>query len=254
MKLPKYVGNEFQCPVCDAGLKTFKPIWKSYRRKIEETGYVYPISSIETFNFDAYACPACDASDRERLYALYFERLFRTLDQNRRYSLVEFAPSRALSRRLKTYGWVDYRSADLFRRTVDDRIDITDMRAYDDGSVDFFLCSHVLEHVREDRKAMMEMFRVLRSGGNAVVMVPIVQGVDRTHEDSAIDTPELRWKYYGLDDHLRQYGKADFIDRLTAAGFRVDQLGVTTFGEEAFRCAGIAPDSVLYVAHKPAVS
>jgi hypothetical protein len=83
-------------------------------------------------------------------------------------------------------------------------------------------------------------------------MVPIVHGVEETHEDPAIDTPELRWRYYGSDDHLRQYGKADFINRLTAAGFEVDQLGAATFGKESFRCAGIAPDSILYVARKPA--
>ncbi len=254
IKLPRYLGSKFQCAVCDTRLNAFKPIWKSFRRKIEETGYVYPISSIETFNFDAYACPACDASDRERLYALYFDRMFHTLDRRRRYRLVEFAPSRALSRRLKTYDFIEYRSADLFRRTVDDRVDITDMRSYDDSSVDFVLCSHILEHVRDDRKAMREIFRILRSGGIAVVMVPIIRGVEETHEDPAIDTPELRWKYYGLDDHLRQYGKADFVDRLTAAGFEVDQLGIATFGDEAFTRAGIALDSVLYVAHKSAAN
>jgi SAM-dependent methyltransferase len=128
------------------------------------------------------------------------------------------------------------------------------MRSYDDNSVDFVLCSHILEHVRDDRKAMREIFRILRSGGIAVVMVPIIRGVEETHEDPAIDTPELRWKYYGLDDHLRQYGKADFVDRLTAAGFEVDQLGIATFGDEAFTRAGIALDSVLYVAHKSAAN
>jgi SAM-dependent methyltransferase len=254
IKLPKYLGSTYRCTVCGTQLSAFKPIWKSYWRKIEESGYVYPLSAIETFNSAAYSCPACDASDRERLYALYFDRLFQTFDHRRRYRLVDFAPSRALSRRLKRYPFIEYRSADLDRRTVDDRVDITDMRPYDDASIDLFLCSHILEHVPQDRNAMREMFRTLRPGALAVVMVPLVHGIDETHEDAAIDTPELRWRYYGSGDHIRQYGKADFVKRLTETGFRVDQLGVAVFGEAVFESAGIALDSVLYVAHKPTAS
>jgi hypothetical protein len=37
---------------------------------------------------------------------------------------------------------------------------------------------------------------------------------------------------------------------LTAAGFVVDQLGIEYFGQETFRRAGIADNSVLYVVRK----
>jgi len=133
--------------------------------------------------------------------------------------------------------------------TVDDRLDITDMRAYADGSVDFFLCSHVLEHVPEDRKAMRELHRILKPDGFGIVMVPLVHGVDETHEDPAINTHELRWKHYGLADHVRQYGKRDFLKRLGEAGFRVEQRGLDYFGKYTFYRNGIADDSVLYVVH-----
>src|SRR5262249_47276592 len=128
--------------------------------------------------------------------------------------------------------------------------DVTDMRPYADGSVDIFICSHVLEHVPDDRKAMQELHRILRRDGFGIVMVPLVQSVEDTHEDPAIDTPLLRWKYYGSDDHLRQYGRRDFADRLAEAGFAVARLGVEHFGAEAFRRAGIAANSVLYVVRK----
>jgi SAM-dependent methyltransferase len=251
IKLPQYLGTTFACTVCGTKLRAFKPIWKSYRRRAAEVGYIYPLSSIETFNSKAFSCPACDASDRERLYALYFDKLFGTFNRDRRYRFVEFAPSPALQKRLRRYPVLDYRSADLYRRTVDDRVDITDMRAYGDNSIDVLLCSHILEHVPDDRKAMREMYRTLHPEGVAIVMVPIIHGVDDTQEDPSITSPDLRWKYYGLDDHVRQYGKADFVRRLEAVGFKVDQLGAAYFGEEAFRRAGIAQDSVLYVAHKP---
>lgn len=250
IKLSGYLGNEYRCTVCGVHLRAFKPIWKSYLRKAQEVGYVYPLSSLETFNMSAYSCPACDASDRERLYALYLEGVFGSLDSQRRCRFVEFAPSIALRRKLQSYPFLEYRSADLFRKTVDDQIDITDMHPYADGSVDVFLCSHILEHVPDDRKAMNELYRILRPGGFGIVMVPIIHGLDQTHEDSAIDTPELRWKHYGQDDHVRQYGKRDFLARLGAAGFRVDQFGIAYFGDESFRRAGIANDSVLYVVRK----
>lgn len=247
--LPRYLGSEHSCPVCGAHLRAFKPVWKSYLRNMREHDYVYPVSSIETLNLSAYTCPACDASDRERLYAMYFDRVIPSLDRHRRYRLVEFAPApgRGLQRKLEAYPFLEYRTADLMLRTVDDQLDITDMPAYADGSVDFFLCSHVLEHVPEDRKAMRELHRILKPDGFGIVMVPLVHGVDETHEDPAINTPALRWKHYGLADHVRQYGRRDFLDRLGAAGFRVDRLGLDYFGKESFHHAGIAYDSILYV-------
>jgi len=247
--LRKYRGSAFCCPVCGVGLAGFVGAG-SYLRMVQAHGYVYPLDAIETFNVAAYSCPSCDASDRERLYALYLDRVFAARNAARRVRLLEFAPSYGLSRKLKRTPFVDYRSADLYRNNVDDRVDITDMRAYADASFDVVLCSHVLEHVPDDRRAMRELHRILRSDGFAIVMVPLVHGVEETNEDTAIDTPALRWKYFGSDDHVRQYGRRDFADRLAGAGFAVERLGIGFFGEDAFRRAGIAADSVLYVVRK----
>jgi SAM-dependent methyltransferase len=252
--LSKYRGSDYRCPVCGTGLAAFKPGANSYAKMVRAFDYVHPLSAIETFNIEAYSCPSCDASDRDRLCALYLDRVLRAREQGRRCHVIEFAPGFGLPRKLKGYPFVDYRSADLFRPNVDDRVDVSDMRAYADGSADVVLCSHVLEHVPDDRRAMRELHRILRADGFAVVMVPLVHGVDETHEDAALATPALRWKYYGSDDHVRQYGKRDFIDRLAAAGFTVEQLGIDFFGSEAFRRAGIAADSILYVARKAKVA
>lgn len=250
--LRKYRGTAFCCPVCGVSLSGFIGAG-SYVRMVQAHDYIYPLDAIETFNIAAYSCPSCDASDRERLYALYLERVFAARDK-RRCRLLEFAPSFGLSRKLKRAPFVDYRSADLYRNNVDDRIDIIDMRAYADASFDVVLCSHVLEHVPDDRRAMRELHRILRPDGFAIVMVPLVHGVDETNEDPAIDTPALRWKYFGSDDHVRQYGRRDFADRLAAAGFAVERLGIDFFGADAFRRAGIAADSVLYVVRKSPVT
>ena len=252
IKLPLYRGEVCECPVCGAHLSRFKPIYKSFPRKLRETGFVYPLESFETLNLAAYSCPACDASDRERLYALYMHERFAMLDQDRRYRFIDFAPSLALSRMLRNVKCLEYRTADYFRPNVDDQVDISDMPLYTDNSVDMFLCSHILEHVPDDRAAMRELFRILKPGGFGIVMVPLIVGVTETHEDPAINTPAERWRYYCQDDHLRLYGTQDLAVRLAAAGFIVHQLDRTHFGAATFARAGIADNSVLYVVEKPA--
>jgi len=245
--LLNYRGGGCRCPVCLTRLRAFRRARGGFIDELAQYGFIYPPAAFETFNLEAVSCPACDASDRERLIALYLTEVFRAFDPGRRYRLIEFAPGEGLAMLFKRYPFVDYRSADLYRTDVHDRVDITDMRIYADASVDVFLCSHVLEHVRDDRTAMGELRRILKPDGFGVVLVPLITGVDATHEDPGLDTPALRWKYYGLDDHLRQYGKRDFVNRLTGAGFTVDQLGIGHFGRGAFNEAGITEKSVLYV-------
>jgi SAM-dependent methyltransferase len=247
IKLPRYLGTEYRCPVCGTGLRAFRPMWKSYWRDVEVYQPIHPAESMETLNLEAFTCPCCDAFDRDRLTAIYLENAFASFDRNRTYRLLEFAPGDALYKKLKSLPFIAYRSADLSRKTVDERVDMTDMAAYADGSLDVILCSHILEHIPDDRKAMRELRRVLKPEGFAIVLVPLVLGVDETHEDPSMDTPELRWKYFGMGDHVRQYGKRDFIERLEAAGLKVEQLGIEHFGAETFRRAAIAENSVLYV-------
>jgi methyltransferase family protein len=250
-KLPAYRGTEFQCPICLVRLRAFKPLWKSYWREYHTYGHIYPVAAMETFNTAAFSCPNCDAFDRERLTTLYLDRAFQSYDRNRRYRLVEFAPAWALHKAIKRHSFIDYRTADLMRPDVHDRgVDLTDMRGYADETFDVFLCSHMLEHIRDDARAMRELRRILKPDGFGIVLVPLVAGLDETQEDPAIETVADRWRLYGSGDHIRQYGKRDFLDRLAAAGFAVEQVGMDFFGREAFRRAGIAENSVLYVVRK----
>jgi hypothetical protein len=136
--LPKYLGNDLCRPNCNVHLCAFKSLSPIYEELARRHGY-YPLSELETFNCSAYYCPSCDASDRERLYAIYLDQVFLSFDRSRRYRLIDFAPSRELQKKLRSYPFIGYRSADLFRHTVDDRIDISDMHIYPDGSVEFYV-------------------------------------------------------------------------------------------------------------------
>lgn len=244
--LRHYRGSAFACPLCETRLGRFRPIWKSYRRKMAEHGADYPFDRLETFNAEGYSCPNCDASDRERLYLIYLQKRLADLPPGKRLRVIDFAPSRPLERRLRKMPNLAYRSVDLFRADVDERADISDMHRFGDASVDIFICSHVLEHVIDDRKAMGELARILSPDGFGIVMVPLIRGVEETHEDPLIVDGQARWKAFGQDDHLRQYGRGDFVKRLQSAGLRVDCLDGAYFGADNFHRAGISAGSVLY--------
>ncbi len=246
VKLPRYLGSEYRCPVCGVGLRTFKPMWKSYGRDVERFGYIHRNAESETFNLKAMTCPKCDATDRERLMAIYLDKVWPTLGAKDRIRLIDFAPAYPLSLKIKRYPSIDYRSADLGRADVQDHIDLTDI-SYPDESADIFICSHIFEHIPDDRKAMRELLRILKPDGFGLVLVPLVVGVDETTEELGHSTLEYRWKHFGMGDHVRHYGKRDFLRRLTESGFAIEQLGIDYFGREPFRLHGIAENSVLYV-------
>jgi hypothetical protein len=81
-------------------------------------------------------------------------------------------------------------------------------------------------------------------------MVPINLQLETTMEDPSCVDEGLRWKYFFQNDHVRMYSKKDFISRLSAAGFTVQQLGIDYFTKEVFEKNAICPTSVLYVVAK----
>jgi ubiquinone/menaquinone biosynthesis C-methylase UbiE len=53
------------------------------------------------------------------------------------------------------------------------RVDIQDM-PFEDNTYDLVRCSHVLEHVPDDRRALSEIRRILAPNGIAVIQVPLL--------------------------------------------------------------------------------
>jgi len=244
----RYRGTARRCPVCESELRAFLPLPRAFRVALDVRGSPFTFRDFETQSVDDYLCPVCRSADRDRLIALFLDGKIRRGEAGG--TLLHFAPEPALARRLRASPWA-HRTADLFMSGVDERLDITRMDRRGDGSVDCFVCSHVLEHVEDDRQAMRELFRILAPGGWGVVLAPILRGLAATHE-GATTSPAERRRRFGQDDHLRVYAGADLVARLEGAGFRVEALGVDAFGPDAFRRAGIDPGSRLYVVAKAA--
>ena len=95
---------------------------------------------------------------------------------------------------------LDYVSADLDPTLAMVKMDIMNI-PYEEDSFDVILCSHVLEHVMDDQKAIRELFRVLKAGGWAIIRVPIDLKRDKTFEDSSVISPEERKRLFGDYDH-----------------------------------------------------
>jgi SAM-dependent methyltransferase len=130
------------------------------------------------------------------------------------------------------------------------KMDITDID-WPDSSFDIVYCSHVLEHVPEDRKAMSEMFRVVKPGGWALIQVPVWK--DDTIEDPSITDPGERERLFGQSDHVRLYG-LDIKNRLAAAGFDVEVVFAHQLIEpQNCESMGINPNEPIFHCRKPAV-
>jgi SAM-dependent methyltransferase len=139
--------------------------------------------------------------------------------------MLHIAPEMIFDLKLRQITNLDYLTADLFSPIAMMKMDITNIQ-YPDDSFDIIYCSHVLEHVPDDRQAMREFYRILKSEGWAVLLVPIT--ADVTFEDPSVTDPTERKRLFGQADHVRRYGP-DYVDRLKEAGFNVMVFPATEF-------------------------
>jgi len=183
-------------------------------------------------------CVRCGALERHRFVWRYLEARTDLFD-GRPKRVLHVAPERCLEPRLRSRLGQGYTTADLLDPRAMVRMDITDIH-YPDGSFDVIYCSHVLEHVPDDRRALREFRRVLKPDGWAILLVPIT--AVRTVEDASIVDPADRSRIFGQADHVRRYGP-DYVERLREAGFmvRVDQVA-DCLGDDAVRL-GLTPAS-----------
>jgi SAM-dependent methyltransferase len=116
----------------------------------------------------------------------------------------------------------EYVTADLFQPGVDVVLDLQTLDLPSE-SVDVFVCSHLLEHVPDDRKALTELRRCLALGGRALIMVPVIEGWKQTYENASVESEQDRALHFGQFDHVRFYG-ADVRKRIIGADFDLTEF------------------------------
>ena len=212
-----YRGDRFRCNLCGASLGRF---------------ITMP---------DDRMCPRCGSLSRNRrLYGLLTSEFLHV-----GVRMLDFSPSRALYRALKSMPDIEYVSSDFAGEFVADRhYDLTKLDL-PDASVDLITCFHILEHIDNDRAAMAELHRVLAPGGSALIQTPFKPGV--IDEDSTVTTPEGRRAAFGQEDHVRTYSADGLATRLRGVGLAVD---VREYSDTPDNLLGLAPHEIILVARK----
>jgi len=212
-----YIGNKYQCSVCN----------KKTRKFIE----------IKNSKF----CPNCGSIARDR-------RLYTILNKNflkEGIKILDFSPSRVVYRKIKTNQMLDYTSSDLSGNFIaEKKFDITNI-SMPDNFYDLIVCYHILEHIESDKKAMSELYRVLKKNGHCIIQTPFKEG--DIYEDNSIKTKEDRTKYFGQEDHVRIYSVQGLKKRLEKSGF---QVLVNHFTEKQNNKFGYSIDEYVLICQK----
>ena len=184
------------------------------------------IKNPRLLNLKLDICPNCKSNKRERLMYQY---LTKNINSNNPLKVLHFAPEKSIEKLFKSYSNIDYLSVDInhkkfFRGQIMQIEDITEL-SFENDVFDIIFCSHVLEHIKDDAKAMSELYRVLKPKGIAIILIPLTKKyrTHKTHEDFSITDPLIRKELYGSVDHVRFYGN-DFVDRLKNANFNVNEI------------------------------
>ncbi len=220
-----FAGQRAFCPLCGSHISGFLTLYRPYHRW----------------------CPVCRSLQRHRLIWLLFER-HQLITAEKPQAMLHVAPEPGLAQRFAPMPHLRYVTADLSAPSTTVRCDITAI-PFEANSFDIILCSHVLEHVPNDHQAMRELYRVLKLGGTALILVP-VKG-EHTFEDPSITDPLCRERYFGQFDHVRVYG-TDVRQRLQQAGFRVQVVQATDIVADSSEIErmSLSVDEPIFVCHR----
>lgn len=197
-------GDKYTDPIDGRQFKSFLPY-----------GYENPRENVLS--------PSTLSLERHRLLWLYLkdETNFFTVP----LKVLHFAPEQAFYKKFKKLKNLEYTTTDLNSPLADVKADICAL-PFKDDSFDVILCNHVLEHIPDDRKALSELYRILRPSGWGIFQIPQDLKREVTYEDNSITDKKERAKIFGQYDHVRIYGR-DYFDRLKEVGFVVKAVDYT---------------------------
>ena len=242
----KYKGTDYYCPYCENSFSKFLPggIDIPVLKENEVIGGGYR---------DNMLCPRCFSVDRDRLIYLFLKE--KTNLFSAPLKVLHIAPEGCLRALLMSLPNIEYRSGVKYYEGYyyDRSVNLMDVTSlpFDSESFDVVICNHVLEHIEDDRKALKEIYRILKPEAWAILQVPISMKLEETYFDPSIKTPEMREKAYGQFDHVRIYGQ-DYATIIEKHGFRVKRY--TPFDENhnqlELKKFALNHKELLYVAYK----
>lgn len=198
---PLYIGNKYHCGCCNRQARKFLDKGNIRRKNAE--------------------CPFCHSLERTRILYYYLRNELNIFECQPTPVILHIAPEKGIFKHFKNFG-KSYIDGDINPAYARNIVDITSI-PYPDDYFDLIICSHVLGHVPDEKKAIEEMYRVLKPCGIALVMTLLNQKDLPTYEDENISSPEERLIKYGERDLCRLHGN-DMGVRLSIVPFRVTQI------------------------------
>ncbi len=167
--------------------------------------------------------PSTLSLERHRLMWLFLQQETNFFTAPKK--VLHMAPEQCFLSIFKKQKNINYTTADLYSPIADVKADICNL-PFKDNSFDVIFCNHVLEHIKDDTKAMQELYRVLRPKGMGIFQVPQDLNRRTTFEDNTITDKKERTKIFGQYDHIRVYGQ-DYFNKLRSVGFTVNEVDYT---------------------------
>lgn len=191
--------------------------------------------------------PGTLSLERHRLLWLYLKNETKFL--NKEIEMLHIAPEQSFYKIFKNSKKIKYTTFDLDSPIADIKGDICKM-PFKNNFFDLILCNHVLEHIVEDKLAMMEIYRVLKPNGTAVLQVPIETSNSKTLEETMITSQKERNEKFGQYDHVRLYGN-DYFKRLESIGFKVEKnFYAKKFSKEEIKKYGLNENEIIPICKK----
>ena len=169
--------------------------------------------------------PSTLSLERHRLLWLYLQNETDFFSGTKIKKLLHFAPEQAFYKIFRNQKNLDYTTTDLLSPLADVKADICNL-PFKDETYDIIFCNHVLEHIPDDFTAMTEIYRVLKTGGMAIIQVPLDNDRSLTFTDDSVVDQKQRAAIFGQYDHVRIYGK-DYFAKLRSVGFDVLEIDYT---------------------------
>jgi len=160
-------------------------------------------------------CPNCNSLERHRLFFKYVKNNDLLTNKN----ILHIAPEKSLNQFVRNKSQKYYCLDKTPNRPYISKDDLIDLCIFNDNTFDIVICFHVLEHILEDNKAILEMKRVLKPNGLAFISVPLEKEslftYTWTKEDIDKQKKDGTWGITGkYEGHYRTYGQTDLNNLL----------------------------------------